>query len=224
MEFVLISSGGFRMGSSSDDADEKPVHEVIITKDFYMGKFEVTQDQWRRVMGATQRQQNAYRREFLGEGANYPIYDVTWNSAQEFIRRLNRSRDGNTYRLPTEAEWEYACGAGKPRMIDGPALDQIAWYGRNSGNLTHPVGTKQPNAFGLYDMLGNVWEWCQDWYDENYYQNSPGKDPLGPATGKSRVYRGGDYWGQSPRCENRDWGGLTGGNTGLNGLRVVADR
>lgn len=225
MSFSFVPAGSFLMGSEAGQPDERPAHQVTISKGFYMGRFEVTQEQWRTVMGTTLRQQvPSHKGSFKGEGDSYPMYDVSWDNAQEFIRRLNQWKDGYTYRLPTEAEWEYACRVGNTRN-SSESLDDIAWY---SGNETHPVGMKRPNALGLYDMLGNVWEWCQDFYDANYYRSNPNKDPPGPPAAKSRVYRGGQYSipAELLRCETRDWGtpSIPGGNAGLNGFRVVAVR
>src|SRR5262249_4981511 len=154
-------------------------------KSFEMGKYEVTQEQWQAVMS---------NNPSHFKGANLPVDTVSWNDAQEYIKRLNAQNDGYTYRLPTEAEWEYACRAG--RMGDyTESLDEMAWYERNSANETHPVGQKKANGWGLYDMQGNVSEWCQDWFAEDYYSHSPSIDPTGPKTSKDlpmemRVLRG----------------------------------
>jgi formylglycine-generating enzyme required for sulfatase activity len=178
--FVQIPAGEFMMGSENGNADEKPVHRVRISHPFEMSKYEVTQAQWEAVMGSNPS-------EF--KGAKMPVENVSWYDAQEFIQRLNARDDGYVYRLPTEAEWEYACRAGN---YVGK-LDAMAWYDNNSDNTTHPVGTKQPNAWGLYDMHGNVFEWCQDWYDSNYYAESPSVDPQGSESGSFRVKRGGGW-------------------------------
>ena len=133
------------------------------------------------------------------KGDEYPVETVSWDEVQEFIKRLNEKTRKN-YRLPTEAEWEYAARAGSttryPCGDDEGCLDAIAWYDANADYTTHPVGKKLPNAWGLYDMIGNVWEWCNDWYDEKYYKNSPSNDPKGPKAGSGRVIRGGS-WGVS---------------------------
>lgn len=126
------------------------------------------------------------------KGADRPVENVSWNDVQEFLQRLNARNDGYRYRLPTEAEWEYAARAGSKSARYGE-LNAVAWYDDNSGKETHPEGQKQPNAWGLYDMLGNVWEWVQDWYSGSYYQQSPGTDPQGPSSGSSRVLRGGSW-------------------------------
>lgn len=205
---VLIPAGSFMMGSNQYQ-DERPVHQVNV-RAFYMGRYEVTQAQYRAVMGANP----SYFR-----GDNLPVENVNWNDAQEFMRRLNALSDGYTYRLPTEAEWEYACRARTTGDYAGD-LDAMAWYGDNSGrtrlntaeiwrtdranydsriiangNQTHAVGTRQPNSFGLYDMHGNVWEWCADWYHDNYNgAPSDGSAWLSGGTQQYRVLRGGSWY------------------------------
>jgi len=186
-EFVKILAGGFQMGSESGDGDEKPAHLVRITKTFELGRYLVTQAQWEAAMGSNPSQ---------FKGADLPVETVSWNDVQEFLSKLNARKDGYRYRLPTEAEWEYAARAGTTGDNAGD-LDSTAWYRENSNSQTHPVGQKQANAWGLHDMLGNVWEWCQDWYGENYYQNSPAEDPQGPSSGALRVLRGGTWVGNS---------------------------
>lgn len=184
IEMVKIPDGTFQMGSNSND-NEKPVHTVTISS-FYMGKYEVTQGQWNAVMGSNP--------SGSPKGDNYPVEKVSWNDCQEFIRRLNK-KTGKQYRLPTEAEWEYACRAMTTEELNGD-LDTVAWYSGNSGSMTHQVGQKQANAFGLYDMLGNVQEWCQDWYGS--YEGSSQVNPTGPALGSDHVGRGG-FWCLDPR-------------------------
>ena len=183
IEFVRIPPGEFLMGSTSGANREKPVHLVKITHGFEMGKYEVTQAQWDAVFGSD-------RSHF--RGASLPVENVSWDDVQAFILALNTRKDGYVYRLPTEAEWEYACRAGTTQDYAGN-LDDMGWYEANSGAQTHPVGQKQPNAWGLYDMHGNVWEWIQDWYGEDYYAQSPGADPQGPSSGTNRVERGGPW-------------------------------
>jgi formylglycine-generating enzyme required for sulfatase activity len=185
IEFVLIPPGSFMMGSVNGAADERPVHQVTISQPFYIGKYEVTQAQWQSVMGKNPS-------NFKDCGGNCPVEQMSWDDAQSFINKLNEGHDGFWYRLPTEAEWEYACRAGTTGD-DAGNLDDMAWYADNSGKRTHPVGQKQANAFGLYDMHGNVWEWCRDWYDANYYVSSPATDPQGPGSGHHRVLRGGSW-------------------------------
>jgi formylglycine-generating enzyme required for sulfatase activity len=186
-EFVRIAPGEFDMGCSPGDSDcssdEKPQHQVRISKGFEIGKYLVTQAMWESVMGSNPSH---------FKGADRPVENVSWNDVQEFLQRLNTRNDGYRYRLPTEAEWEYAARAGSKSARYGE-LNAVAWYDDNSGKETHPEGQKQPNAWGLYDMLGNVWEWVQDWYSGSYYQQSPGTDPQGPSSGSSRVLRGGSW-------------------------------
>ncbi len=191
LEFVPIPAGEFVMGCSPGDTEcrswESPRHSVRITKSFEMGRYEVTQAQWEAVMG-----NNPAR----FKGATLPAEQVTWNDIQQFLARLNGRNDGYRYRLPSEAEWEYAARAGTTDKYAGGVLDEIAWYLANSGLKTHPVGEKKPNAWGLYDMLGNVYEWCQDWNSTDYYSVSPGVDPTGPSSGGYKTLRGG-AWGTS---------------------------
>ena len=198
MEFVLIPAGTFEMGSNEEMDHEQPVHTVEITKPFYLGKYPVTQAEWEAVMGENPSQ---------FEGANRPVDSVSWDDAQEFIRELQQKDGGRRYRMPTEAEWEYACrvGAGDAYERD---VEAVAWCSGNSGDETHPVGQKPPNLWGLYDMLGNVWEWVQDRYAGDYYERSPRQDPQGPDSGKVRVLRGGSFDLKSTlaRCAIRYWG------------------
>jgi len=174
MEFVKINAGEFMMGCSMGDAackaEEKPQHQVRITKAFEMGRTEVTQAQWKAVM-------NANQSDFVGD--NLPVENVTRAEAIDFANRLTMRNDGFKYRLPTEAEWEYAARAGTTSATYGP-LNDIAWYGKNSNDESHPVGGKKPNAWGLYDMLGNVREWTADTFQANFYASSPVDDPTGP--------------------------------------------
>jgi formylglycine-generating enzyme required for sulfatase activity len=200
IEFVSIPAGKFTMGCSQSDSQcypqESPPHEVTISRSFELGKYEVTQAQWVKVM-----ENNPSN--FRGED-RLPVEQVSWNDAQAFIAKLNALNDGYRYRLPTEAEWEYAARAGTTGPQYGN-LEGIAWYDSNSGSKTHLEGQKQANGFGLYDMLGNVWEWCQDWYDEKYYGGFPAVDPKGPSSGQYRVLRGGSWldFAWSARVSNR---------------------
>jgi len=188
LEFVLIQAGTFSMGSTVFD-DEQPVHEVQIGRPFYLGKYLVTQSQWEAVMGKNP--------SYFRGNPNRPVENVSWEEVQEFITKLNESEGGLLYRLPTEAEWEYAARAGSTTDYcfgnDTRQLSKYAWHGLNSGGKTHPVRQLKPNAWELYDMLGNVWEWIQDWYNEEYYANSPHHDPHGPSSGSYRVVRGGGW-------------------------------
>ncbi|MBI3831582.1 MAG: SUMF1/EgtB/PvdO family nonheme iron enzyme [Planctomycetes bacterium] len=169
-------------------AQEKPAHLIIHTRPFYMGKFEVTQEQYQQVMGTNPS-------EFRGPGN--PVDGVSWANAQGYCSKLTEETK-QLIRLPTEAEWEYGCRAGTKSTYysgDNEAdLERVAWYSSNSNRRTHPVGQKEPNAFGLYDMHGNVLEWCQDWYADDYYGKSPREDPPGPIIGSKRVFRG-SSWG-----------------------------
>jgi formylglycine-generating enzyme required for sulfatase activity len=193
MELVLIQAGTFQMGStdSGADDDEKPVHTVRISRPFYLGQYEVTQAQWEAVMGNNPS-------KFKGD-PSHPVEQVSWDNVQEFIRRLNAKEGGARYRLPTEAEWEYAARAGSTTVYSfgdsASQLGQSAWYEDNADGATHPVGRLQPNAWGLYDMHGNVWEWVQDWYGP--YASSTVTDPTGPQSG-GPVCRGGS-WGRPAR-------------------------
>jgi formylglycine-generating enzyme required for sulfatase activity len=286
MELVLIPTGSFYMGSPSSEkgrtVDEGPVRKVIITKPFYIGKYEVTQDQWKTMMGTTVREQSSKLYNGLplyGEGGDYPIYWVSWHDAIAFCKKL-----GSGFRLPTEAEWEYACRAGSDTRFhygddpnchqiswsaytqddsdskahgdrqkesnifrrhkfyygDDPncsQLSQYAWYGGNSvntemawheyeddkGRSAHHVGQKKPNAWGLYDMYGNVGEWCADWWVSSY-KNMTNLDPVGFSSGKYRVIRGGSWFDDPQRCRSaaRIFHSPDRGNAAI-GFRIVLD-
>ena len=185
LEMVLIPAGKFKMGSPESEkgrSDYEKQHEVTLTKPFYMGKYEVTQEQWESVMG-----ENPSREK----GRMLPVTKVSWNDCQEFIKKLNAKTNGG-YRLPTESEWDYACRAGTTTAYSFG--DKITPKDANiDGESIKAVGSCKPNAFGLYDMHGNVWEWCEDWYA--YYQAGAVTDPKGPATGSVRVLRGGSFLG-----------------------------
>ncbi len=189
MEFVLIPGGKFMMGSNNGDKDEKPIYKVHISQPFYLGKYEVTQAQWAAVMGNNPS-------HFKGD-PHRPVGNISWNMVQDFIGKLNaKEKDqGSQYRLPTEAEWEYAARAGTTTAYsfgdDPTELSEYAWHGDNAGGKTHSVGLRRPNAWGLYDMHGNVWEWVQDRYGT--YEPESIIDPLGPPSGTSRVVRGGSF-------------------------------
>ena len=206
------------MGSSGGDPDEKPVHAVVITRGFYVGRHEVTQAQYERVMGVNP---SSFK------GPDLPVEQVTWDAAVEFCRKLSE-RTGGSFRLPTEAEWEYAARAGSREKYcfgdDEEMLKQYAWFDANSGKRTHAVGRKKPNAWGLFDCHGNVREWCSDWYSEDSYAGGPHEDPKGPAGGQCRVQRGGswNYPGLSCRSANRS--GCPPGYEGINfGFRAAMD-
>lgn len=186
MEFVWVPGGCYQMGNIFGDVDsgEMPRHEVCVAG-FWMGRTEVTQGQWQRIMGNNP--------SGFKKGVNYPVEQVSWDDAQDYIRKLN-NKSGKGYRLPSEAEWEYAAQSGaKQEMYAGGNLDAVAWYDGNSGGSTHPVAQKRANGIGIYDIIGNVLEWCQDWYGRNYYNISPRSNPRGPSTGSDRVVRGGSW-------------------------------
>ena len=225
MEFVLIPAGIFTMGSPNldphADNDEKPAHQVTISESFYMGKYEVTQAQWKAVMG-----ENPSR--FKGD--DRPVENVSWEDAQQFIRKINAIEGKEACRLPTEAEWEYAARAGTTTLYSfGDNITQLgdyAWYAVNSGETTHPVGEKKLNPWGLYDMHGNVWEWVQDWYAP--YTAEAVTDPIGPAIGAYLLLRGGG-WGdaaQDARSADRLWRhpGVRGGNLGFRCLSSASSQ
>ena len=195
IEVVEIPAGSFVMGSESEP-DERPPHRVAFARPFQMGKYEVTQAQWKAVMGGNPSQ-------FVGD--ELPVERVTWVEAQTFVERLS-AMTGKTYRLPTEAEWEYACRAGGTGLWSygdaERALARHAWFDANARERTHGVGGREPNAWGLYDMHGNVWEWCADWYSEGYYAVSPEASPGGPATGTHRALRGGSYGSIASGCRS----------------------
>jgi len=211
MQFIFIPSGTFTMGSRlqpseietryGGDAkwydDECPQHEVTLTKSFYIQTTEVTQSQWFTVMGVNPS-------GFKNCGGDCPVEKVSWYDTQEFINRLNQKEETDKYRLPTEAEWEYACRAGSTAVFcfgnEIKELGVYAWYNHESREWTHKVNIKKPNAWGLYDMHGNVWEWCQDWY--NKYTSGPVTDPIGPPSGTHRVSKGGSWRSAARFCRS----------------------
>jgi formylglycine-generating enzyme required for sulfatase activity len=182
---VYVPDGAFPMGSPNSEigreADEGPIHRVFV-KGIWIGKYEVSRATWQAVMGG-----EAPR----PEDRDLPQGNVSYRDIRSFLQALQKA-SGLGFRLPTEAEWEKCCRGGSLEPLYGP-LDEIAWHAENSGGRIHPVGTKRPNGFGLFDMLGNVWEWCSDWYGSAYYESAPYKDPTGPDRGKRRVCRGGGY-------------------------------
>jgi len=229
MKFNLIPAGEFMMGSPEDEAyldDESPVHLVRITKPFYLGVYEVTQGQWEAVMNTRPWEGMPYTKS----RSEHAVSHVSWEDAIEFCEKLS-ALEGREYRLPTEAEWEYGCRAGTTTRFnfgdDYIGLRTHAWCGGTvpvDEKYPHGVGLKCANAWGLHDMHGNVYEWCQDWYDGDYYKDSPTDDPAGPSTGSKRVSRGG-AWGTGSiscmTCAYRSKGRPDHGGMG-NGFRVAA--
>lgn len=198
IEMVWVSGGTFTMGATSEQGsdawdDEKPAHSVTLSG-YYIGKYEVTQAQWKAVMG---------NNPSSFKGDNLPVESVSWNEVQEFIKKLNQMT-GKSYRLPTEAEWEYAARGGNNsrgyKYSGSNNIGSVAWYYDNSGSTTHPVGSKSPNELGIYDMSGNVREWCQDRWASNYYSSSPQRNPQGSASGSDRVLRGGCWDNDARNC------------------------
>jgi formylglycine-generating enzyme required for sulfatase activity len=201
-----------------DSGDDELQHVVTISKDFYLGMYEVTQAEYQKVMGTNpsefQGDKIAERHPKTGrvvkkvDSANHPVENVSWEDAVAFCKKLSELPEeraaGRVYRLPTEAEWEHACRAGSTTSYtfgeDRQELGEYAWLSSNAGSRTHPVVEKKPNAWGLYDMHGNVWEWCSDWYGP--YPDVPTTDPVGPSTGSFRVYRGGSWFGGAAFCRS----------------------
>jgi formylglycine-generating enzyme required for sulfatase activity len=223
-EMVFVKGGTFTMGCTSmQDSDcydnEKPTRRVTLS-DYYIGKYEVTQKQWRAVMGASTSLSNP---SYFKNCDDCPVERVSWNDIQQFIKKLNQLT-GKKYRLPTEAEWEYAARGSNQskgyKYAGSNTIDEVAWYDGNSGGKTQAVGRKKPNELGLYDMSGNVWEWCNDWYG-NYTSNNE-TNPQGPSSGSYRVLRGGRWSNRSSYCRvsNRSYGHPD-GRLRNNGFRLV---
>ena len=218
IDMVRVEAGTFTMGATPEmedpNSDEKPTHQVTLTNDYYIGKYEVTQALWKAVMGSN---------PLNFKGDNLPLEYVSWDDCQEFISKLNRIT-GKKFRLPTEAEWEYAARGGKKsrgyQYSGSNNISDVAWYDSNSGNKTHAVGSKQDNELGIYDMTGNVWEWCHDWYGK--YSSSSQTNPTGATSGSSRVFRGG-CWGTNARgCRSSNRSISSPGYRFVNlGLRLV---
>jgi formylglycine-generating enzyme required for sulfatase activity len=228
LHMVLISPGRFRMGSSDGASDEKPVHEVTLTQVFWMGRYEVTQGEWQGLMGV-----NPSRFREGSDAMRRPVEKVSWNDAVSYCTKLTsressagRLPRGYEYRLPTEAEWEYCCRAGSTTRYsfgeDAGGLGRSGWYDGNSGSQTHAVGGLEPNVWGLYDMHGNVWDWCLDsWDGSANYPSSAVSDPY-VASGPLRVLRGGSWYDASGHCRAAHRVRLEPGDTvDIGGLRVV---
>jgi len=212
IDLCTIPAGTFLMGNEM----EKPIHQVSISRVFYIGRYPVTQEQWEAVMG---------NNPSKFKGNDRPVEQVSWDDCQEFIKRINAAGKG-IFRLPTEAEWEYTCRAGSSGIFcfgdDESLFGDYAWYSANSDNQTHPVGKKKPNAWGVHDMHGNVWEWCQDWYDD--YSEDSVTDPQGALSGALpvRVFRGGCWRGVSGFAASAHRGGRGPGyRSDILGFRLV---
>ena len=232
LQMVAVEGGTFMMGATVEQGDdaygsEKQVHSVTLDG-FYIGKYEVTQEQWEAVMDDATLSDIIKKHGWTsyGLGDNYPVYDVSWTDAVSFCEKLSQ-KTGKTYRLPTEAEWEYAARGGQ--QADGMEyagsnlIDDVAWHINNSNGEAHPVGKKQSNALGLYDMSGNVFEWCQDWYGE--YSSSPAVNPQGASGGSYRVSRGGGWYSSASYCRVSSRNSYTSDHRGNNiGFRVVCER
>ena len=208
MKLVLIPKGTFMMGSPESEEgrykDDETQHEVTISKDYYLGVYEVTQAQYEKVMG---KNPSHFQGAIVGnENADLPVDRVSWEDAVEFCKKLSdlpeEKKAGRVYRLPTEAQWEYACRAGSKTAYsfddEEGLLPEYGWFNRNSSRRTHTVGLLEPNAWSLYDMHGNVWEWCSDWYEE--YPKGAVSDPTGPKEGSIRVFRGGSGFNVAAIC------------------------
>jgi len=220
-KFVLIPAGTFMMGSPHDepgrDSDENPQHQVIISRSFYMQTTEVTQGQWKRVTGNNPS-------HFSSCGDDCPVENVSWEDVRDFIKKLNSMERTDRYRLPTEAQWEYAARAmTTTRFHSGNSDDDLSkagWLKANSGSKTHPVGQKASNSWGLYDMHGNVYEWVQDWF--HLYSAGSFTDPAGPPVGSKRMRRGGSWNSVARFCRsaNRDYFSPA-NRSGLLGFRLI---
>lgn len=238
MPFVRVPAGTFLMGAPVNSdvfTNEKPQHQVTITKPFYIAQYEVTQAEWEKVMGINPydlpRSNPFYLLPGMKERITHPNYPATisWEDAQEFIRRLNQLENTTKYRLPTEAEWEYAVRAGSTSIYffgnDEHPLGDYAWYGEDfiTGG-SHSVGLKKPNAWGLYDVYGNVWEWVQDFYSEDYYHTNESIDPKGPSHGDQHVVRGGSWHITSDAWRSTNRKGYDSDYRGISiGIRLVRD-
>jgi formylglycine-generating enzyme required for sulfatase activity len=214
MKLVLIPKGTFMMGSPTSEegrVGNETQHDVTISKDYYLGVYEVTQAQYEKMMGKnpSRFQGDNLRGDSLRrDSTNHPVEQVSWEDAVDFCKKLSdlpeEKKAGRVYRLPTEAEWEYACRAGSKTAYSfgegSKSLGDYAWFDQNSNRQTHPVGEKKANAWGLYDMHGNVWEWCSDWYGQ--YPKGAVSDPVGTRDGSPRVFRGGSWYDHFEYCRS----------------------
>ena len=212
LKMIKVKAGKFQMGSPKNELERgifETLHWVTLTKDYWLGETEVTQGQWKAVMGGNP--------SYSKKGDDYPVESVSWDDAMAFCEKLNKRYEGKLpsgykFSLPTEAQWEYACRAGTTTALNSgrdligkekcPNLNELGWYSYNKGNenYTHPVALKRRNAWGFYDMHGNVWEWCRDWYDS--YNGDDETDPIGPETGSKRLLRGGGWSNSAWRCRS----------------------
>ena len=207
-DMIAVEGGTFTMGATEEqgsdvDRDESPTHQVTLSS-YMIGKTEVTQELWEAVMGKSLSQiASELGNSTRGVGSNYPMYYVSWDDCQEFITKLN-ALTGKTFRLPTEAEWEFAARGGTKSQgftySGSNTVDDVAWYFDTSSSTTHPVATKAPNELGIYDMSGSVYEWCNDWYSRSYYTSESQTNPTGPDSGSNRVWRGGSWAGDARAC------------------------
>lgn len=229
MKMIWVEGGDFLMGCTSEQSDcendEQNVRRVTVDG-FYIGMLEVTQSQWEKVVGTSiyQQKSKAGRDSTPGAGPDYPMYYVSWDEAMEFCRLLS-NKTGRTYTLPTEAQWEYAARGGNKnegaKYAGSNMIDAVAWYTDNSGSSTHIVGSKRANALGIYDMSGNVWEWCKDWYAYSYVSYDT-NNPVGPSSGSGRVNRGGSWGSTASGCRVANRSGDSPGNRiNILGFRVV---
>lgn len=194
LALVLIPAGTFIMGKDKEGTSDSPAHQVTISRPFYFDKFAITQEQYEKIMG---KNPSRFR------GKTLPVEQVSWEEAAAFCKKAGELSKEKV-RLPTEAEWEYSCRAGTSTLYHSgnttESLTKVSWFNDNSNETTHPVGQKEPNRFGLYDITGNVFGWCADWYGREYYNKSPAVDPCGPETGYTRTARGGDWSSQKLFC------------------------